>query len=106
MKTLTEIEYKPSLTYYDVLWLRSNYAPAKMYWDRVRKAVKEREGGLCQVCKNRGTEVHHEVYSGVLFHEHLWVGERNVLMLLCRDCHQKITEERKSKKTTKKWWKW
>lgn len=106
MKTLDEITYKPSLTYPDVLWLRRNYAPAKAYWERVRQAVISREKGLCQVCKMRGTEVHHEVYTNVLFYEHLWVNDRTVLQLLCRDCHQKVTDERKRKKTTKKWWKW
>lgn len=97
------MNYVPSRTYRDVLWLRQNYLPAKLYWDNVRSVVKERENNKCQFCSERGTEIHHVKYKGVLFHEHLYVGDREILQLVCRRCHQGIEDAKKRAKKKRGW---
>ena len=54
-------------------------------WARLRRAVHEREGGICQGCRNaQGTQAHHLTYER-------WRKELIIdLAWLCRDCHVRI----------------
>lgn len=51
----------------------------------VRQAVYERDNGICQMCKGKGTEIHHVFFKSR--------GGRGVItngLTLCQPCHRKV----------------
>jgi len=67
----------------EVKWLYSSAA-----WKAVRKAVIMRAHGLCEICGNPGTEVHHKIHvtAANVYDPSITLNMDN-LVLLCRDCH-------------------
>ena len=55
-------------------------------WKVKREKRLKIDGGVCQVCERKATEVHHLTYEN-LKHE-----EMNDLVSLCRQCHNKAEE--------------
>ena len=53
--------------------------------DRIRRAVIDRDMGLCARCGRAGTDVHHRQRRGVSGHEDV-----RLLVLLCRECHDAV----------------
>ena len=52
-------------------------------WQRLRRAVLDRSGGLCERCGRRAREVHHLTYRH-------WHRERlDELQALCWPCHRR-----------------
>lgn len=69
------------------LWWRKYEAYLKSaQWLALRRAVFDRDKGICQAClSGKATEVHHLNYDHV-FNEPLFD-----LVSVCEDCHAKIT---------------
>lgn len=53
-------------------------------WKTIREAVKERAVGKCQICGERGSEVHHRRYRPV------GRARNSDFIYLCRSCHRRI----------------
>lgn len=66
-------------------------------WDIIRKKVLSRDACFCRICGKRGYEVHHFTYN-----EKILRGERpEVLITLCRECHQEIEFQGSKKRSLK-----
>lgn len=64
------------------------------HWKKIKEALSEATGGICQSCKQfkPPLEIHHKHYDSL-------GGEKFAdLMIICRDCHQKIHEASKPNK--------
>lgn len=58
-------------------------------WARKRKAILERDKGLCQAClKRQATEVHHLTYERI-FDEPMFD-----LVAICRPCHERLHKKK------------
>lgn len=74
----------PATSYRDTLHWRHTYPPAMAYWQRVRTALRDRSGGICELCLQRpGTEAHHLTYK-YLYHE---LDNLQSLVWCCHNCH-------------------
>lgn len=72
-------------------WDQHNRAINSIYWRIIRRKVLDRANELCEGCgTHKATEVHHLTY------EHLGHELMFELVALCRDCHEFITEQRRS----------
>lgn len=57
------------------------------YWQEVRKAVLEREGHKCRLCRSQEfLHVHHITYE----HKGDELRHLETLTVLCRECHKKV----------------
>lgn len=68
-------------------------------WEHKRKAILQRDGHLCQVCKKYGYSVEantvHHIKPVEFFPELAW--DDNNLISLCAGCHNKAHPERNKK---------
>jgi hypothetical protein len=55
-------------------------------WRSIRAAVLHRDDGCCRLCGMPATEVHHRLYDEATMRGH----EIEMLVSICRTCHQKI----------------
>ena len=55
-------------------------------WNKIRSKVCSRDKGKCKKCGKKGNEVHHLTYEHI-FNEEFYLKD---LILLCRECHEKI----------------
>ncbi len=60
-------------------------------WDRVRRSILERDGGICVRCHCEACDVHHRKPKGMggTSDEEVAYGMAN-LISLCRECHSRI----------------
>lgn len=58
-------------------------------WRRIRWRALERDRRMCQVCKNRATQVHHDDYELNTMLGHSIDGLRSV----CNRCHKRIESQ-------------
>ena len=60
---------------------------ASAYWEIVKRVMRRHHEGRCQICgATKKLDVHHKTYR----HHGLELQFLDDLMLVCRDCHQKI----------------
>lgn len=64
-------------------WLSKLCDDKKSFMEESYKMVKDRAGGRCEFCGNKGTDVHHLAGRSPLKVYHL----PEFLIYLCRDCH-------------------
>ena len=64
-------------------------------WKRLRGLKMEAEHGLCEVCGEPATEVHHVVSIKDDWNQRLSYGN---LKALCHSCHMKITKEQENER--------
>lgn len=56
---------------------------------KIRQAIYDREGGLCQSCGGLGNQVHHVKYKSQMGRGVITNG-----MLICNDCHDRIHKDK------------
>ena len=79
-------------------WARAFYKSKE--WQTARGEVLRRDGFTCQVCGARAEEVHHikELSPARMSDETITLALDN-LIALCRDCHFKVHEEERKRRT-------
>jgi len=61
-------------------------------WGAQKRAARKRDGGLCQACGAKGTDVHHKIPFRK-FDNYEEANRLENLELLCRPCHRKADAE-------------
>lgn len=66
-------------------------------WKKTREYIFIKYNGLCAECGNIGEEVHHiQFLTNDNINDHYIATGENNLILLCRECHHKRHNKRKS----------
>lgn len=73
-------------------------------WKKVREEVILRANGRCEICGKVGNEVHHKIHLTLdnLDDPLIALNEDN-LLLLCKDCHNKMHNRFNAKTPKYKW---
>ena len=73
-------------------------------WKKVREEVILRAGGRCEICGKPGTEVHHKIHLTLdNLDDPLISLNKDNLLLLCKDCHNKMHDRFEGVKPKYKW---